>query len=130
MTQSDVKSSQTILYIVAIVDIVYGLLFLFVPQWLFTLSQDPGVPGSAGWVRWSGGLLIGVGVAAQLAAAKPETQRPFVVGAMIASILVALSLLYSLFIGGYGGATWFLWLPIAINAGLAVALAWVASKLS
>jgi hypothetical protein len=64
-----------------------------------------------------------------LAAAKPETQRPFVVGAMIASVLVALSLLYSLFIGGYGGAAWFLWLPIFINAGLALALAWVASKL-
>ena len=48
---------------------------------------------------------------------------------MVASVLIALSLLYSLFIGGYEGAPWFLWLPIAINACLAVALAWVASKL-
>jgi hypothetical protein len=29
-----------------------------------------------------------------------------------------------------GGAQWFLWLPIVINAGLAAALGWVASKLS
>ena len=65
-----------------------------------------------------------------LAAAKPETQRPFVVGLMIASALIALSLLYSLFVGGYAGAQWFLWLPIVINACLAVALAWVASKLA
>jgi hypothetical protein len=90
----------------------------------------PGVPGSAGWVRWSGGLLIGVSVAGFLAAAKPETQRPFVVGLMVAAVLIALSLLYSLFVGGYGGAPWFLWLPIVINAGLAAALAWVASKLA
>jgi hypothetical protein len=129
MTESDVKSSSTILYIAAIVDLVYGLLFLFVPEWMFKLSQDPNV-GSAGWVRWSGGLLIGVCVMGFLAAPQPETQRPFVVGLMIATALIALSLLYSLFIGGYTGATWFLWVPIVINACLAVALAWVASKLA
>jgi hypothetical protein len=49
---------------------------------------------------------------------------------MVAAVLIALSLLYSLFVGGYGGAPWFLWLPIVINAGLAAALAWVASKLA
>jgi len=130
MTQSDVKSSSTILYIAAIVNLVYGAAFLFVPRWLFALSQDPGVPGSPGWVRWSGGLLIGVSVMGFLAAAKPETQKPFVVGLMVATVLIALSLLYSLFVGGYAGASWFLWLPIAINACLAVALAWVASKLA
>jgi hypothetical protein len=130
MTQSDVKSSMTILYIAAIVDLVYGLAFLFAPEWMFALSHDPGAPGSAGWVRWSGGLLIGVSVMGYLAAAKPQTQRPFVVGLMVATMLIALSLLYSLFVGGYAGATWFLWLPIAINACLAVALAWVASKVA
>jgi len=130
MTQSDLKSAGAILYVAAVVDLIYGLLFLFLPQWMFALSHDPGVPGSAGWVRWSGGLLIGVSVAGFLAAAKPETQRPFVVGLMVATVLIALSLLYSLFVGGYGGAQWFLWLPIAINACLAVALAWVASKLA
>jgi hypothetical protein len=129
MTPSDVKSSQTILYVAAIFDLVYGVLFLFVPQWLFALSHDPGVPGSAGWVRWSGGLLIGVSVMGFLAAAKPQTQRPFVVGLTVATVLIALSLLYSLFVGGYGGAQWFLWLPIVINACLAVALARVASQL-
>jgi hypothetical protein len=130
MTHSDMKSSSTILYIAAIVDIIYGLLFLFVPEWMFSLSQDPGAPGSAGWVRWSGGLLIGVSVMGFLAAAKVETQRPFVVGLMVATVLIALSLLYSLFVGGYAGAQWFLWLPIVINACLAVALAWVASRLA
>jgi hypothetical protein len=49
---------------------------------------------------------------------------------MVATVLIALSLLYSLFVGGYAGATWFLWVPIAINACLAVALAWVASKVA
>lgn len=130
MTPSDVKSSSVVLTIEAIVALVYGALFLFVPQWMFALSQDPGVPASVGWVRWSGGLLIGVGVAAFLASAKVETQRPLVVGLLVATALIALSLLYSLFIGGYAGVAWFLWVPIVINACLAVAFAWVASKLS
>ncbi len=130
MTQSEVKTSQTILYAAAIVDLVYGLLFLLIPQWLFDLSQDPGVPADPGWVRWSGGLLIGVGVAAWLATANPETQRPLVVGLALGATLIALSLLHTLFFGGYGGAQWFLWLPILINAALAVALGWVASKLA
>jgi Domain of unknown function (DUF4345) len=128
MTQSEVKTSQTILYAAAIVDFVYGLLFLLIPQWMFALSQDPGAPASPGWVRWSGGLLIGVGVAGWFATANPKTQKPLVVGLTVATTLVALSLLYSMFFDGYGGAQWFLWLPIAINAALAAALGWVASK--
>jgi hypothetical protein len=128
MTQSEVKTSQTILYVAAIVDLVYGLLFLLVPQWLFDLSQDSGVPAHLGWVRWSGGLLIGVGVAGGLAAANPESQKPVVVGLVVATALIALSLLYSLFFGGYDGRQWFIWLPILINGALAVAMAWVLSK--
>jgi hypothetical protein len=127
MTQSEVKTSRMILYIEAIVALVYGLLFLLIPRWMFALSQDAGVPANPGWVRWSGGLLIGMGVAAGLAAANPETQRPLVVGLVVAATLIALSLLYTLF-NEYGGAQWFLWVPILINAALAVAFGWVSTK--
>jgi len=128
MTESEVKTSQMIVYFSAIVDFVYGLLFLLFPHVLFELSQDPGAPADPGWVRWSGGLLIGVGVAAWLAAENPETETPLVTGLMVATSLIALSLLYTLFFGEYKGAQWFLWLPIVINAALAVALGWLTSK--
>jgi Domain of unknown function (DUF4345) len=130
MTKADVKSSQTILIAEAVLAFVYGAMFLLVPHWLFAISQDPGVPDSAGWVRWSGGLLIGVGVAAWLATNKVQTQKPLVVGLIVATALVALSLLYSLFVGGFAGAPWFLWVPIVLNAALAVAFAWAASKMT
>jgi hypothetical protein len=128
MTQSEVKTSQTILYVAAVVDLIYGLLFLLIPQWLLNFSQDSGVPAHLGWVRWSGGLLIGVGVAAGLAAANPERQKPLVVGLAVATALIALSLLYCLIFGGYDGTRWFIWLPILINAALAGALGWVSTK--
>jgi hypothetical protein len=54
MTQSEVRTSRMILYIEAIVALVYGLLFLLIPRWMFALSQDAGVPADPGWVRWSG----------------------------------------------------------------------------
>jgi len=128
MTRSEVKTSRTILYAAAIVDLVYGLLFMLIPQWLFQLSQDTGAPAHPGWVRWGGGLLIGVGIAGWLATADPKTQKPFVIGLTVASALIACSLLYTKFVGGFAGAQWFLWLPIVINIVLAAALAWVASK--
>jgi hypothetical protein len=127
MTQSEVKTARMILYVEAIVSLVYGLLFILIPRWMFALSQDPGAPAAAGWVRWSGGLLIGVAIAAGLAAANPQTQKPLVVGLVVAATLIALSLLYSLF-NEFGGAQWFLWVPILINAALAVGLVWVSTK--
>jgi hypothetical protein len=49
------------------------------------------------------------------------------VGLVVATTLVALSLLYSLF-NEYGAAQWFIWVPILINAALAVAFGWVSPK--
>jgi hypothetical protein len=69
-----------------------------------------------------------VAVAAGLAAANPETQKPLVVGLVVATALIALSLLYSSFFGGYDGTQWFIWLPILINAALAASLGWVSTK--
>lgn len=74
MTQSEQNISQAILSISAIIDFVYGLLFLLIPRWLFEFSQDPGVPANPGWVRWAGALLVGVGIAAWLATADVKMQ--------------------------------------------------------
>ena len=49
-------------------------------------------------------------------------------GIAVGAALLALSLLYTLFFGAYGGVQWFLWVPIVLNAALAVGLGWVATK--
>ena len=128
MTQSEMTIARMIFYVAAIVGGIYGLLFLSMPEWALELSHDPGVPANPGWVRWSGGVLIGIALIAWLAAHQPDKQRPLVVGLGLAYLLVALSLLYSTVSGEYRGAQWFIWLPIIINVGLFAAMLWLLIK--
>jgi CHASE2 domain-containing sensor protein len=104
--------------------VLYGLLFLSLPEWAFQLSQDPGAPKDAGWLRW----IIGVALAAWLAATQPDRQRALVVGLALSYLLVALSLLYSTIAGEYQGAQWFVWVPILINLALTAAMIWLITK--
>lgn len=128
MTKSERQAAQAIFYAAALVGAIYGLLFLSVPEWQFQLSQDPGVPANPGWVRWSGAFLIGIALAAFLAAAQPERQRALVVGLGAAYTLIALALLYSALSGEYRGVHWFIWMPILINFALAAAMFWLLTK--
>ena len=128
MTQSEVMTARIIFYVAAIANVTYGLLFLSMPARVFELSQDPGVPANPGWVRGSGAFLIGIALAAWLAAQEPDKQRTIVVGLGLAYLLVAVSLLYSTISGEYRGAQWFIWLPILINVGLFAAMVWLLIK--
>jgi hypothetical protein len=88
MTQSEMTTARMIFYVAAIVGGIYGLLFLSMPERALELSHDPGVPANPGWVRWSGGVLIGIALIAWLAAHQPDKQRPLVVGLALAYLLV------------------------------------------
>jgi hypothetical protein len=128
MTKNEVSIARGILYVAAVVGGIYGLIFLANPEWNFELSQDPGVPANPGWVRWAGGVLFGLALAAWLATAQPDRQRPLVVGLVAVYTLVFLSLLYSTLSGEYRGAQWFVWLPTLISLGLAAAMIWLLTK--
>jgi hypothetical protein len=106
---------------------IFGAGLLLFPQVMFTLSDDPGVPANPGWVRWAGGLLLGMAVATWLAANNPESQRPLAVGLATAFTLIALALLYSNLVGDYRGAI----VELAADRGqrsLAAAMWWLSSK--
>jgi hypothetical protein len=124
---SDSDAARTIFYIAAISMAIFGAGLLLFPQVMFTLSDDPGVPANPGWVRWAGGLLLGMAVATWLAANNPESQRPLAVGLATAFTLIALALLYSNLVGDYRGAI----VELAADRGqrsLAAAMWWLSSK--
>ena len=128
MTRTERQAARGIYHVAAVVSAAYGLLFLATPEWQFELSQDPGFPANAGWVRWAGGILIGLAFAALLATTQPERQRPLVLGLAAGYTLTALSLLYSFLSGEYQGAAWFISLPLLLSTALAVAMFWLLTK--
>jgi hypothetical protein len=127
-TRSDADTARTIFYVVAVLTAIFGVVLFVLPQAMFTLSSDPGVPANPGWVRWAGGLLLGTAVAAWLAASNPESQRPLTVGLAAAFTLITLALLYSNLAGYYRGSQWFSCLQILGNGALAAAMWWLSSK--
>jgi len=91
------KKSTTLLKIVlivyAIVCIVYGLFYFVAPDYLVSISG--GEPVYHGWLRWSGGVLIALGIGAILVYQNPKNQGIFVFSIAIGSTLAGLALLYA-----------------------------------
>jgi hypothetical protein len=127
-TPSDLGTTRTIFYVLAILMAIYGIALLLFPQAIFALSNDPGAPANPGWVRWAGGFVLGTAVAAWFAASNPESQHPLMMGLATAFTLVTLALLYSNLAGDYRGAQLLSWLQILGNGVLAAVMWWLTSK--
>ena len=107
----------------AILGVMYGLGFLLMPDVLLRLSGDPGVPTNPGWVRWAGGFVLGISLGPWLASEGwVKEQQPFIAGLAAAFTLTGFALLYGVISGEYGGAAWFICLPIVLLAALAAIL--------
>jgi len=105
----DVKVLKVTLIIGAVLAFVYGFGFLFVPGILVKLSG--GNPVDFGWLRWSGGVMIGLGIGCLMVSSKPEKQGIFVTSMALVALLAGLGDLYSWIMQEYSGATWFTALP-------------------
>jgi hypothetical protein len=125
---SDLGTTRTIFYVLAILMAIYGIALLLFPEAIFALSNDPGAPANPGWVRWAGGFVLGTAVAAWFAASNPESQHPLMMGLATAFTLVTLALLYSNLAGDYRGAQLLSWLQILGNGVLAAVMWWLTSK--
>ncbi len=61
---------KIVLIIYAVVCLVYGLAYLIVPDALVNMSG--GDPVFHGWLRWSGGILIALGIGSLLVVGNPK----------------------------------------------------------
>ena len=130
MAKSELKTDAANLALraAAIVGVIYGIGFLLMPYSMFQLSGDPGAPTNSGWVRWAGGFVLGIAIGPWLASEGWVKEQPFIAGLAVAYTLSAIALLYSFVSGEYGGAAWFIWMPIVILAVLAPTMWWLAIK--
>lgn len=113
---------KVVLVIYAIVVLVYGLGFLFIPGVLTDIAG--GNPVDDSWIRWPGGVLVALGIGALLVLRKPAKQGVFVTTIALTCSLAGLALLYSWIVKEYTGATWFIAVPTIIILVLAVLLWW------
>lgn len=130
MAKTELKSDAAsfTLRAAAILGVIYGFGFLLMPDSLFHLSGDPGVPSNPGWVRWAGAFVLGIAIGPWLASEGWVKEQPFIAGLAAAYTLSGLALLYSVVSGEYAGAAWFIWMPIVILAVLTPIMWWLAIK--
>ena len=112
----DVKVLKVALIIFAVILLVYGFGFFFVPSILLKLAG--GNPVEFGWLRWSGGVIIALGIGCLMVSSKPEKQGIFVTSMTLVSLFVGLGNLYSWIMQEFSAATWF----IALSTYLALAI--------
>ena len=119
---NNVKVLKVALIILAVIAFVYGFGFLFVPGILVKLSG--GNPVEFSWLRWSGGVIIGLGIGALMVSSKPEKQGIFVTSMALATLFAGLGMLYSWIMQEGSGAIWFTALPTCLLLVLSCLLWW------
>jgi hypothetical protein len=117
---------KIVLIIFAIVALIYGLCYFFIPGFLVKLSG--GGPVFYGWLRWSGGILIALGIGSILVAVKPKGQGIFVTTVALGSLLAGLALLHAWITLTEGSHTWFTAMPTIVVLVLSALLWWSRSQ--
>jgi len=113
---------KIILIVYAVVCLIYGLGYLFVPDFLVDLSG--GDPVFHGWLRWSGGVLVALGIGAILVYLKPEKQGIFITTIALGCSLAGLALLWAWINIEEGANVWFTATPAIVVLALAALLWW------
>jgi len=123
MAQNDnVKVLKVTLMIFAVIVFVYGFGFLFVPGILLKLVG--GRPVEFGWIRWSGGVIIALGIGALMVSSKPKKQGIFVTSMTLVTLFTGLGMLYSWIMQEFSAATWFIALSTCLPLALSGLLWW------
>jgi hypothetical protein len=119
---NNVTLLKVVLVILAVVSIIYGMGYLIFPGTLVTLSG--GNPVEFGWLRWSGGIIIALGIGALMIFRKLEKQGIFVFTMALSTLLCGLGLLYSWIMGEYSSTTLFIGVPTILLLVISCLLWW------
>lgn len=114
------------LIIFAVITIVYGIGYFFAPAFLVNLSGD--TPVFHGWLRWSGGVLIALGIGTILVYLNPQNQGIFVTTITVGSLLIGIALLWAWLTLEEEANPWFTALPTILAFALAILLWWSGTK--
>ncbi len=117
------KLLKIALVIFAIVVVVYGVSQVFLTQGYMEMTGSEPVHPS--WLRWPGGILIALGIAAIMALRNPAQQDIFVIAIALGTLFTGLILLYTVLFEMEGqDNTWFTAMPAIVNLVLSILL-WI-----
>ena len=106
--------------------ILFGFFYAFIPQVSIEASGSDPVP--SGWLRWSGAVLIAIGLGSILVIRKPKNQGIFVLTMALGTLLCGLALMYSSLFEPAGiGNVWHTVVPGLINLFTSLLL-WIGLK--
>ena len=123
--KNNTRFLKIVLIIYAVVCLVYGLAYLIFPDALVKMSG--GDPVFHGWLRWSGGILIALGIGSILVAGNPKGQGIFVTTIALGGLLAGLALLFAWITIEEDANTWFTALPTIIVLAL-TCLLWLSRQ--
>jgi hypothetical protein len=118
----DVKILKVTLIIFAVISFFNGFGLLFVPGILLKLIG--GNPVEFGWLRWSGGVIIALGIGALMVYNKLEKQGIFVTTMALSTLFGGLGSLYSWIMQEFSAATWFIALITCLLLVLSCLIWW------
>jgi hypothetical protein len=121
--ESGEKRLKTVLVLLALFDLFYGIAFLLFPGMLVAMSGSP-EPVNLSWIRWAGGPLLAFAFGAFSARRNPAGQGAFVMAAMLSALLGGLGLLYSKIFDHSTSYAWFHMMPALSCLALFVLLLW------
>lgn len=81
------------LLLFALFTLTNGVIYLFFPEYEISSSGSEPIP--PGWIRWFGGILLALGIASIMAFRKPAKQGILVTAISIGSLIVGLTLFYT-----------------------------------
>jgi len=119
---SAVQKLKAALMLTIIFDLFYGVGLFVVPGLLSAIAG--GTPVEHGWIRWAGGVLIGLAVGAMQAYRNPAGQRSIITLLTMTSLLAGLAFVYTLLFETYSIHTWFIVVPCVGVFVIFAALLW------
>lgn len=82
------------LIVFAVITLLYGVIYIFFPE--FEIKAAGTAPINPGWIRWFGGVLLSLGIGSIMVFRKPEKQGILVTMVAIGTLIVSLTLVYSI----------------------------------
>jgi hypothetical protein len=93
MAEKKHRLLKSLLVLFALYTLVYGVIYLFFPEFEIKAADSDPIP--PGWIRWFGGIFLALGIASIMVFRNPVKQGIFITAISIGTLIVGLTLFYT-----------------------------------